>query len=157
MLRFVEFDADLHALDMQWQSRDATRPFANRDEDHTASDLVIDVIAMTTVFMLLDAAHSSIDSDYATSHPPPVHRAMRATHTLADAYAQEFGWDWDYVMQLHDEGWTEASRIAAILRMPEGRWRGETTDEMYADLLAEEEQAFMEFSRALDEENETAG
>ena len=50
-----------------------------------------------------------------------------------------------------------ARGIAVLLGMPEGRWQGETTEEVRADRLEQEEQAFMEFSRALDDENEAIG
>ena len=153
--RYIEFDADHHALDMMLCASETKGPPGEREDQLIASDLILNIIAIITVLMLLDSEHSPIASQYETDHPPPVHRAMRLCHALASTYQRERNWDWEYVVDLHDEGWVEASRVAEKLGLAEGRWHGQTMEDMNETLLAEEERQFFAFSQKLDEENQT--
>jgi hypothetical protein len=78
---------------------------------------------------------------------------MRAAHLLASTYHRELEWDWDEIVELPDYGWVECSRLAELLCLPEGRWRGTEMTDMDEETLLNEEDSFFQFSRILDERN----
>ena len=150
IFRFLEFDADHHALDMLITAADRERRFSLWTIEESETRCFQWTIAILSTFLLFDIDHIPIDDQYKTSHPAPVHRAMRMSAAISRTFAREFGWEEDRRVDWHDSAWWEVSVIAGLLGLPEGRWRGDRTDDMRWERFVEEERSFIAFSTELD-------
>ena len=153
VLRYIEFDADLDALDLLVTSLDRELPLGTWPDDEAGTEFYLHAVAMLGVFQLLDMDHAPINRQYHGSHPAPVHRAMRATGALSRAIGDQVGWTDKRRIEMHDKAWFAAADLASLAGMPPGRWHGDTTDLMDIDRLAKEEKAFFDFSAKLTEYN----
>ena len=153
LLRFIEFDADHHALDLFMIALEERKPMEQYDEEGSRTRAFVDSLCILCVFLLFDLEYISISESYEGTHPPAVHRAMRATNELVTTWAAMCDWTDQDRIDVHDEAWCAAARVAELLGMPEGRWHGESMSGMNADRLYTEETGFFEFSRRLDSLN----
>lgn len=152
-LRYIEFDADLTALDMILIGLANGNDTLNLDAKEAEKHNFIEAIAIILVFQLLDAKHHDIDVHYKTSHPAPVHRAMRLTSALVKTIGRDVGWSQEDQSEQHDLAWQEAAILAEKNSFPTGRWYGASTEGMASNFLAVEEQKFIEFAKKLNHYN----
>ncbi|MEM9395784.1 MAG: hypothetical protein AAGA38_18155 [Pseudomonadota bacterium] len=153
-LRNLEYDADHSALDMMMMSLDRDIEFSTWTETQASREFFLLSLAIIILFQILDEAHSPMSSHYTLSHPAPVHRAMRLTSALSFTFARQFGWSDETREEEHDLAWVAASDVAALLKMPEGRWHGAGSEDMDHDQFVKEEAAFIEFAKVLNALNE---
>ncbi|WAC49773.1 hypothetical protein OVA03_07700 [Asticcacaulis sp. SL142] len=147
--RLIEFDADHHGLDLLVVGMidDTERPW---DLDRSQTQCFQSAVAILTVFLLFDLDHASVDLQYGSSHPAPVHRAMRLSAALTSTFARLFAWTDEDRIDWHDLAWITVGEIARILELPEGRWRGEFTQGMALARFCKEERALLKFARRFD-------
>ncbi len=153
LLRLIEFDADVEALDMMLVALDRDIPLETWESKEAGTECFLRVMAIVGVFLLLDLDHAPISEQYRQSHPAAVHRALRLTSALARGFGDHVGWNEKERIQEHDSSWYEASAMAALLGLPEGRWYGKHTDLIDLERYKEEDRAFVAFSQKLTEEN----
>lgn len=151
IMRSIEFDADFHALDLLALELEHCHGMSDWDQETASNEHFQWSIAIICSFQMFDLLHLPIREQYRSSHPACVHRAMRATHILARLFADEFDWTDDDRIDAHDHAWITASEFAKALRLPEGRWRGESILGMAHDILDIEERRFIAFSERLNE------
>ena len=151
--RFIEFDADHHALDMMMTELYRRQDLKTWSEEKGHTEAYLYGVSALVVFICLDAAAKTISTDYEGSHPPPLHRAARVTNEMTQFFKRELGWTDKLAVDLHDDCWIAASYLAEALGFPEGRWFGEDMAGLDLQRLHREEPGFFAFSRALDERN----
>ncbi|MCG6559308.1 hypothetical protein MB818_13920 [Ruegeria sp. 1NDH52C] len=129
LLRLLEFDADLNAVDMclnatgfaTWAEGETPR-FA--DPDYMTSELFLHLTGMVTLFMLLDRAAPNAPAQYDGGHPPALHRAIRLSVGLADTVQAATGLSRAQVDPFLDHAWSEVVSLAGRLGYPPGLWTG---------------------------------
>lgn len=150
LLRFLEFDADVHALDIQMHAADALGAFADDAPGGVEGDFFIHLLAMLLVFQILDAEHRPVEAADAASHPAPIHRALFLSDVMVRSFADASGLTEESLVELHDEVWFEASIVARGLRLPEGRWHGAHMDDAHRERLEALRPRIVAFSKSLD-------
>lgn len=152
-IRHIEFDADLHAIDMMLISLERERPFESWLKGQSDQQYFLLALAILVVLQAFDLPHAQIDTFYRRSHPAPVHRAMRLVSALSKSFARIFGWDEAQRLREHDHVWYHGAQLALQLGMPKGRWHGSHTKDMGHQRFKIEEAKYLEFAEALDRKN----
>ena len=150
LFRQLEFDADHHGLDMMLTGYD--RKFALRDwpEDHARAECFLFSLSLIGVFLVLDFEDKDVEAHYHTTHPAPVHRAMRLTGALSRTIGRFVGWSEDERIDHHDNAWGAGAELAELFGYGHNRWMGEGIERMDIARFEEEEQRFIAFSKSLD-------
>ncbi len=153
ILRLIEFDADVEALDMLLVALDHEIPVTSWPSEKAGTEFFLHAVAILAIFQLFDLDHTPVSEQYRRSHPASVHRALRVTGALSRAIGRQVGWTEDVRIDQHDTAWYAASEVATLIGMPEGRWRGQHTKLMDLDRFAVEEESFIKFSKRLTDRN----
>lgn len=152
--RNLEYDADHAALDMIILALNKDVKFSTWSKSRGEREFFLQSLAIIILFQVLDEAHSPMRNHYLLSHPAPVHRAMRITNALSFTFAREFSWSDQEREEEHDLAWLAAAEIADLFNMPEGRWHGDTIDDMDHDHFLKEEEKFISFAHMLNALND---
>ena len=154
LFRHLEFDADHHAIDMMLTAYDQEFPLEEWAEDHARAECFLLSLSLIGVFQALDHEDREVEAHYRTTHPAPVHRAMRLTGAVSRTIGRFAGWSDVERIEHHDNAWVAGAELAERSGRGRDRWMGTGTRRMAQDLFVEEEARFIAFSQALDRINE---
>ncbi len=124
--RYLELDADVHALDM-WLA------IAEDAEDFPTSDaLQLDfyfnkVFTLQLFYQTLDAANLSIRAQSRTRHPAPIHRALLLSMVMRRTIPERHGLSTQVVENAHHQAMWESGVAARLANRVEDRWWGGST------------------------------
>lgn len=149
--RLIEFDADLHALNLQMGEFRRHGEIASWPEAEMEDAFFKQLLAMIFVGQILDHRHTSVEEHGRFSHPAPIHRSILYAEVMVESFSEAHPWGRAKFDNLHDQAWYEASVAAAANGYPEGRWRGSEMGDARFDLLLSLREAAFEFSRRQDE------
>jgi len=125
LMQLFELDADVHALDYVIQSNEELDQLDQLSISDFRGFFFIELFGYIMIQQLFDYEHNRIADQLQLDHPPPVFRAIIWTNSLVKTFREVFGKDDTILKDEHNKAWYEASKIAAKLGFPEGRWRGD--------------------------------
>ncbi|MCJ9670342.1 MULTISPECIES: hypothetical protein [unclassified Neorhizobium] len=135
LYRFIEFDADIEALDLQMSEMGKFAEIAAWPDAEIEDMFFLQMLAMLLVREILDQTHEPvIDYDIRT-HPAPVRRALIYSETMVISFCDRHPAERNWFENIHDQVWYEASIVAQTHGFPEGRWRGSKMEDARFDLL----------------------
>jgi hypothetical protein len=148
--RYVEMDADDHALDIIVTCLDDEAPMAKLTLGQAHAELFRQMTAAIFVTCLFDAEHGPIERQMQTTHPPPVHRATRAVDLLYDAFGGRCHLDRQTLVDTRDEAWAAVGRFAMAIGNPVGRWHGDGFRDHSQALMEKSMKGYEQFTKDLD-------
>lgn len=153
VIRQLEFDADLHGLDLLLCELDDESTVANLDFTDQVTEAHLYGVSILGLYLCLDSQRTENTVTYKHSHPPPIHRAVRVLHALMSFFGDASDWDDQVIRALHDECWSMNAEVAIHLGFPMGRWHGENLDQLELHTLWKQEDPFFKVSKELDKRN----
>ncbi|MBV8092154.1 MAG: hypothetical protein JO110_02765 [Acetobacteraceae bacterium] len=122
-LRFIEFDADVHAFDMMLVEAGLMGHSPKRLSTAEVGEITF-VLAFAAIVLgqLLDRGEATLALQSLRTHPPAVWRAIFATSLLRETLVRETCAAIEGITDRLNEAWTEAEHVAAALRLSPGRW-----------------------------------
>jgi hypothetical protein len=121
--RYVELDADLHALEM-WM--DTTR----EAEDFPTTPTLLEELYFQRLFSAillyqsLDQGGLSAREHERLGHPAPIHRSMLLSRAMFSSGRTYFGLTAERLREVHSQAQSEASVAARCWRLTKDRWWG---------------------------------
>lgn len=123
--RYIELDADLHAVDM-WLAVSEME-----DDFPTAQDLLLDLYFQKLLTLIL--LHHAYDREGlpvtrrgVASHPAAIHRAMMFDQMLFATFIDRYQLPRDAMLNVQNQAWWEASVAAEAAGLVKNRWWGQS-------------------------------
>ncbi len=150
LYRFIEFDADIEALDLQMNEMGKFANIADWPAAEMEDAFFLQMLAMLLICQILDQAHEPVQSFDARTHPAPVHRAILYSDTMVTSFSDHYSAEPDWFANIHDQAWYEASMAAEAHELPERRWRRSIMSDARFDLLDPLRPTLIEFRETVD-------
>jgi hypothetical protein len=145
LMRMVEFDADVEAVDLILIAVKARAERESWSLGKSESQGFQWMVAAATLFLVFDLEHLPIERQYQGSHPAPIHRSILAMSAFSRAFRRQFGWSEERQQHLEHVAWDAVGAIGEALSFPEGRWVGSPTQLADLQRFDAEEREFLKF------------
>ena len=120
--RYLEIDADIHALDMWLAITEVADDFPKSEQGQL--ELYFQkVFTLQIFYQVFDAANLPLQA-HRREHPAPIHRALVATAAMAQSIPQRLGLTTKTIKNAHHQAMWEASIAARTANLIEDRWWG---------------------------------
>jgi hypothetical protein len=124
--RYLELDADVHALDMWLAITEAAGDFPS--SEGLLLDLYFQrVFTLLLLYQGLDTGNMTIRQQQRLNHPPPVHRALLLASAIRQTMPDRFGLSQASIENAHHQAFWEAGVAAKTAKLTEDRWWGGST------------------------------
>jgi hypothetical protein len=121
--RLIEFDADVHGLDMLLATERPGRPPESWTKREVGETIFLIAFAIIVTLQLIDRGEAPLMLQSRQSHPPPIWRAVFATSLLLDTLHALWPHDREHLEEHLTMAWAEAEAVAKVLGHGQGRWR----------------------------------
>lgn len=148
-----EIDADTFALRLSQSATlqgEERRPTDHDLKGYWSSEIVIQCVALVSVFLALEDQSRRTRVSYQGAYPPLLHRAIIACNTVQHYYTRRGKLDDDeeagYVSQI----WIDLEETCQDLAIPKGTWVNPNDDKISLDLMNDRLTGFRRFQDELD-------
>jgi len=129
-VRFIEFDADVHALDIMLVEELKANNVKSLTARQAGDIAFLVAFAAIVVGQILDQGEPDVALQSRRTHPPPVWRAIFLSALLIETIPRETSAGTEEIGDRLNEAWTEAEHVASVLGLTSGRWGGMSREEM---------------------------
>ena len=121
--RYLEIDADIHALDMWLAIAEVADDFP-RSQEGQLELYFQKVFTLQIFYQAFDATNLPLRVHRRREHPAPIHRAVVVTAAMAQSIPQRLGLTTKAIENAHHQAMWEASVAARAANLVEDRWWG---------------------------------
>lgn len=152
-----EIDADTFALRLSQLAAlqgEERRPADHDLKGYWSSEIVIQCVALVSVFLALEDQSRRTRVNYQGPYPPLLHRAIIACNTIQHYYTKRGKFDDDEETSYVSQIWIDLEETCQDLAIPKGTWVSPSDDKISLELMNNRLAGLRQFQDELDKRME---